>query len=75
MSSKNGVPAALVTALLAAGLAGPNAIDGLNSSPDEDKTEKIAGRDSYGSRNLPPSREVVSWALRQLSDLASDREA
>jgi hypothetical protein len=63
MSSTKSVPAALVTALLAAGLAGANAIDELKLSPGEDKSQ----------RATPPSREVVSWALRQLSDLASDR--
>jgi hypothetical protein len=72
MSSTKGVPAALVTALLAAGIAGPNAIDEPNGSPDEGKP-KTKTRASYRSRNVtPPSREVVSWALRQLSDLASD---
>jgi hypothetical protein len=57
------MPAALVTALLAAGLAGASAIDDPKHSPDEDKIQ----------RATPSSREVVSWALRQLSDLASDR--
>jgi hypothetical protein len=71
MSSSKGVPAAVVTALLAAGIAGPNAIDQPNGSPDEGPHKTRAG---YGSRNvMPPSREVASWALRQLSDLASDR--
>lgn len=73
MSSKKGVEAALVTALLAAGIAGPNAIDELSGSPDGGKP-KTNARASYGSRKvMPPSREVASWALRQLSDLASDR--
>lgn len=74
MSRKKGVPAAWVTAVLASGIAGPNPIDELNSSPDEDKPNKTE-QASYGSRNvMPPSREVTSWALRQLSDLASDRD-
>jgi hypothetical protein len=73
MSSKEGAETALVTALLAAGIAGPNAIDELSGSPDEGKP-KTNARASYGSRKvMPPSREVASWALRQLSDLASDR--
>ena len=73
MSSRNDVPAGLVTALLAAGLGGQNAIDGLNSSPDEGKPDK-GERTSYGSRQVTePSREVALWALKQLSDLASDR--
>jgi len=73
MSSGNVVPAALVTALLAAGLGGLNAIDEVNSSPDEGKTDK-GERTSYRSRQVTvPSREVALWALKQLSDLASDR--
>jgi hypothetical protein len=63
MSSTKSVPAGLVTALLAAGLAGANAIDNPRPRPNDDKTQ----------RATPASREVVSWALRQLSDLASDR--
>jgi len=71
MSSNKGVRAALVTALLAAGIAGPNAIDEPNVSPDENQPNTRAG---HGSRNaMPPSREVALWALKQLSDLASDR--
>ena len=66
------MPAALVNALLAAGLGGPNAIDELYSSPDESKPDR-GGRTSYGSRQVTaPSREVALWALKQLSDLASD---
>jgi hypothetical protein len=73
MSSRNDVPAGLVTALLAAGLGGQNAIDGLNSSLDEGKPSK-GERTGYGSRQVTaPSREVALWALKQLSDLASDR--
>ena len=73
MSSENGVSAALVTALLAAGIAGPNAIDEFNGSPGEGK-QATEARVRYGSRNLmPPSREVAPWALRQLSELASDQ--
>ena len=73
MSSRKAVPAALVNALLAAGLGGPNAIDELYISPDESKPDR-GGQSSYGSRQVTaPSREVVLWALKQLSDLASDR--
>ena len=71
MSRNKGVPAALVTALLAAGIAGPNAIDDLNGSPDARKPNTRAGQGSGGV--MPPSREVALWALKQLSDLASDR--
>jgi hypothetical protein len=76
MSNRNDVPSALIDALLAAGLAGSKAIDGSKSRPIEGKREKANERFCFGSRSaMPPSREVVSWALRQLSDLASDREA
>ena len=73
MSSRNAVPAALVNALLAAGLGGQNAIDELHSSPDEGKPDR-GERTSYGSRQVTaPSRRGALWALKQLSDLASDR--
>jgi len=73
MSSRKAVPAALVNALLAAGLGGPNAIDELYRSPDESKPDR-GERTIHGSRQVTaPSREVALWALKQLSDLASDR--
>jgi hypothetical protein len=76
MPSDKGVSAALVNALLAAGLAGSNAIDGLRSPPGGEKTNRTARRIGFGLHNvMPPSREVSSWALRQLSDLASDRDS
>jgi hypothetical protein len=66
------VPAALITALLAAGLAGPREID-LESRTDEDKPNKAVEHSSFGSPSvMPPSNEAVSWARRQLSSLASD---
>jgi hypothetical protein len=68
------VPAALITALLAAGLAGPKAID--LKSGDETKPDKAVEHTSFGSPTVMlPSSEVVSWARRQLSSLASDDQA
>lgn len=75
MSSNEGRSDALATALLAAGLAGSRGIDKLKSRPNEDKPVYPIERSSFAARNqMPPSREVVSWALSQLRDLASDRK-
>ena len=69
------VPVALINALLAAGLAGPKAID-LKSGTDGGERKKAVEHSSFGSPSLtPPSREVLLWARRQLRALASDDQA
>jgi hypothetical protein len=69
------VSGALVSALLAAGIGGENAIDQLKSWPDEGKPHRDE-RTGNGLREVvAPSHEVVLWALKQLSDLATDPES
>jgi len=76
MSSNEGKSDALATALLVAGLAGSRGIEALEIRLDEDEPEYAIGRSSFEAQSqMPPSREVVSWALAQLRDLASDPES
>jgi hypothetical protein len=75
MSSNEGKSDALATALLVAGLAGSRGIEALEIRLDEDEHEYAIGRSSAARNQMPPSREVVWWALSQLRDLASDPES